>query len=300
MKKWYRYLAAGVLVLLTLCVAGCGGVSHKSPEKVTEELIQSYTDGKEKKVKECYNQADNTEADLQAEITATLKYFAAHNPKKVSVQDCEILSENDKYSYVYITYNLILEDDQEYPCVGTYMVGKQDKTYYIMAPSQITDDMKTQAATAYVQFMKTDAYKTYTKAYETFICPSRIFKIVKFCNFLSEISLISMTIDCLQKLLKIMRSIPPNQMTIRISINKMHVDNIISKYIKPLINCFTGNSHCCGINHRFQIWMIYFIQHSFYIIYRSSKVGFLRAKRFHCQSDIFCFGIFCQNRQHFP
>ena len=64
MKKWYRYLAAGVLVLLTLCVAGCGGVSHKSPEKVTEELIQSYTDGKEKKVKECYNQADNTEADL--------------------------------------------------------------------------------------------------------------------------------------------------------------------------------------------------------------------------------------------
>ena len=107
MKKWYRYLAAGVLVLLTLCVAGCGGVSHKSPEKVTEELIQSYTDGKEKKVKECYNQADNTEADLQTEITATLKYFAAHNPKKVSVQDCEILSENDKYSYVYITYNLI-------------------------------------------------------------------------------------------------------------------------------------------------------------------------------------------------
>ena len=50
MKKWYRYLAAGVLVLLTLCVAGCGGVSHKSPEKITEELIQSYTDGKEKNV----------------------------------------------------------------------------------------------------------------------------------------------------------------------------------------------------------------------------------------------------------
>ena len=144
-------------------------MSHKSPEKVTEELIQSYTDGKEKKVKECYNQADNTEADLQAELTATLKYFAAHNPKKVSVQDCEILSENDKYSYVYITYNLILEDDQEYPCVETYMVGKQDKTYYIMAPSQITDDMKTQAVTAYVHFLKTDAYKTYMKAYETFI-----------------------------------------------------------------------------------------------------------------------------------
>ena len=73
MKKWYRYLAAGVLVLLTLCVAGCGGVSHKSPEKVTEELIQSYTDGKEKKVKECYNQADNTEADLQTEIVVHVR-----------------------------------------------------------------------------------------------------------------------------------------------------------------------------------------------------------------------------------
>ena len=154
MKKWYRYLVAGVLVLLTLCVAGCGGVSHKSPEKVTEELIQSYVDGKESKVKDCYNQKDNTEA---------------HNPKKVSVQNCEILSENDKYAYVYITYNLVLEDDQEYPCVGTYMVGKQDKTYYIMAPSQITDDMRTQAATEYAKFMKTDSYKTYTKAYETFI-----------------------------------------------------------------------------------------------------------------------------------
>ena len=62
-----------------------------------------------------------------------------------------------------------LEDDQEYPCVGTYMVGKQDKTYYIMSSSQITDDMRTQAATDYANFMKTDAYKTYTKAYDTFI-----------------------------------------------------------------------------------------------------------------------------------
>ena len=169
MKKWYRYLAAGVLVLLTLCVAGCGGVSHKSPEKVTEELIQSYVDGKENKVKDCYNQKDNTEADLQTEITATLKYFEAHNPKKVSIQDCQVLSQNDNYTYVYITYNLILEDDQEYPCVGTYIVGKQDKTYYIMSSSQITDDMRTQAATDYANFMKTDAYKTYTKAYDTFI-----------------------------------------------------------------------------------------------------------------------------------
>ena len=169
MKRWYRYLAVGVLVLLTLCAAGCGGVSHKSPEKVTEELIQSYVDGKEKKVKDCYNQKDNTEADLQTEITATFKYFEAHNPKKVSVQKCDSLLENDKYTYVYITYNLILEDDQEYPCVGTYMTGKKDKDYYIMAPSQITDDMRSEAAAAYAKFMKTDTYKTYSKEYDTFI-----------------------------------------------------------------------------------------------------------------------------------
>ena len=73
-------------------------------------------------------------------------------------------TENDKYSYVYITYNLILEDDQEYPCVGTYMVGKQDKTYYIMAPSQITDDMKNSGGLQHMfQFMKTDAYRRIPK-----------------------------------------------------------------------------------------------------------------------------------------
>ena len=41
----------------TLAVTGCGGVSHKSPEKVTEELIQAYVGDKEKNVKDCYNQA---------------------------------------------------------------------------------------------------------------------------------------------------------------------------------------------------------------------------------------------------
>ena len=49
------------------------------------------------------------------------------------------------------------------------MIGKQDKQYYVLAPSQITDDMRTQAADAYAEFMKTDVYKTYTKEYDTFI-----------------------------------------------------------------------------------------------------------------------------------
>lgn len=157
------------MVLLALCVTGCGGVSHKSPEKVTEELIQSYADNKEERVKDCYNQKDSTEETLQAEITATLNYFQSHSAKSLKMGSCEILSEKENYTYVYITYNLVLDDDQEYPCVGTYMVGKQDKDYYILAPSQITDDMRTQAASDYAKFMTTDTYKEYTKAYDTFI-----------------------------------------------------------------------------------------------------------------------------------
>lgn len=169
MKKWQKYFITGIMVLLALCVTGCGGVSHKSPEKVTEELIQSYADNKEARVKDCYNQKDSTEESLQAEITATLSYFQAHNAKSLKIGECEILSEKDNYTYVYITYNLVLDDDQEYPCIGTYMVGKQDKAYYILAPSQITDDMRTQAASDYAKFMTTDTYKEYTKAYDTFI-----------------------------------------------------------------------------------------------------------------------------------
>ena len=62
--------------------------------------------------------------------------FAAHNPTKVKVEQCDILSENGDYTYVYIIYNLVLENDQEYPCVGTYMTEKKDGKYYVMSPSR--------------------------------------------------------------------------------------------------------------------------------------------------------------------
>lgn len=169
MKRWMKYFIVGVTVLLIFSMTGCGSVSHKSPEKVTEELINAYAKGKEKNVKDCYNEKKDTEDSLQSEITATIKYFQAHNTKKVNIQECDIISENDKYTYVYITYNMVLEDDQEYPCIGTYMIGKKDKSYYILPPSQITDDMRTQAATDYAGFMAKDVYKDYAKAYEKFI-----------------------------------------------------------------------------------------------------------------------------------
>ena len=92
--------------------------NHKSPEGVDDELIKNYVSGSEKKVKQCYSQEKDTNELLQNEIDATLKYFAAHNPTKVKVEQCDILSENGDYTYVYIIYNLVLENDQEYPCVG--------------------------------------------------------------------------------------------------------------------------------------------------------------------------------------
>ena len=51
MKRWQKYIIAGIIALLVFAVTGCGGVSHKSPEKVTEELIQAYVGDKEKNVR---------------------------------------------------------------------------------------------------------------------------------------------------------------------------------------------------------------------------------------------------------
>lgn len=168
MAKWKNYIIGCVAVVLALGMTGCG-VSHKSPEKLTESLIESYVDGKEKKVKDCYGQKKDTEKSLQAEIDAAIAYYKAHNVKELKIVDCDVLSENNNYSYVYITYNLVLENEQEYPCISTYMVGKEEKSYYVLPTSKITDEMRSQAAADYAKFMTTDTYKKYTKDYDTFI-----------------------------------------------------------------------------------------------------------------------------------
>jgi len=168
-----KYIA-GVAVLVTLAVLlvfmvkSCGG-SNKTPEKTVKTLIRSYVDGKEKKVKKCYG-VKKTDKDLQQEITATIKYFEAHKPQKVNIIACDTIYKNGKNAYVYITYNLVLEKDKSYPCISTYMTQqKENGKYYILAPSEITDEMKKEAAEKYALFMETDAYKDYVNAYETFI-----------------------------------------------------------------------------------------------------------------------------------
>ncbi len=122
-EKKTRIIILGIVLVLAMAMSGCG-VNQKSPEGVVESLIKEYVNGSEKKVKKCYSGGDDANEFLQTEIDATLQYFAAHNPTKVKVEECDKLSEKDKYTYVYIYYNLVLENSQEYPCVGTYMVEK--------------------------------------------------------------------------------------------------------------------------------------------------------------------------------
>lgn len=169
----YLHVFAGVAVILILIlivfgIKGCG-VNHKTPEGVVKDLVKAGVDGKEKAMKDCYGAKKNTPDDLQKEIDATIKYYKAHNVNKLQINDCEILSENKNYSYVYIVYDLILENKQAYPCISTYMVSKEEKKYYIIPPSGITEEMSQQAVKDYAKFMTTDIYKNYTKAYDTFI-----------------------------------------------------------------------------------------------------------------------------------
>lgn len=156
------------IVLLIIGVRGCG-VSHKSPEGVVKSLIEAYVKGKESRIKECYGEKKTEDETLLTMIDATIRYYEAHNTKNVNISECDVLSENKNYTYVYIIYGLELENEQEYPCIGTYMTAKEDGKYYVLPPSKVTDEMSKQAATDYAKFMTTDTYKNYMRDYETFI-----------------------------------------------------------------------------------------------------------------------------------
>ena len=108
MEKKKRIWILGIALVFVLVMSGCS-VNHKSPEGVVEALIKNYVSGNEKKVKQCYSQNDNKDTNelLQSEIDATLKYFEAHKPTKVKMEESDKLSENGNYTYVYITYNLV-------------------------------------------------------------------------------------------------------------------------------------------------------------------------------------------------
>lgn len=171
MKRTRRIMLAGMLLLLVLGSSGCGS-SHKSPEGVVRALVKSYGEGNEKKIRDCYGEKEDGEggADLSKEIEATVQYYQAHNIKKISIKECKVLSSEKDLAYVCAVYDLVLEDKQEYPCVSTYMVKKnENQKYYVLPSSEISRDMGKKAAQEYADFMKTDSYKDYSKEYEKFI-----------------------------------------------------------------------------------------------------------------------------------
>ena len=164
--------AAAVLIVLVIvlvfAVRGCG-VSHKTPEKVVRTLVEAYTSGSESKAKKCYG-VSKVDDNLQQEMDATIKYYQAFGAEKTEITQCGQIYQNGKITYMYVIYDLVLKNGQSYPCISTYMVQKKDDgKYYVMAPSEITDDMSKQAATKYAEFMNTQAYKDYTTAYDKFI-----------------------------------------------------------------------------------------------------------------------------------
>lgn len=167
-----KYIAGAAIIVvlaavLIFSVKGCG-VAGKTPEKVVKNLVKSYIEGKEKKSRKCYG-VKKADKELQTEIEASIQYFAAHKPKELKIVSCDTIYKDGKNAYVYITYNLLLEDGQSYPCISTYMTCQNEKgKYYVLMLSKITDDMKKTAASKYAEFMNTDPYKNYVTAYETF------------------------------------------------------------------------------------------------------------------------------------
>lgn len=170
MKIAQRVIAGCLILAAVLCLSGCG-VSHRSPEGVVKSLIKAYGKGSIKQAAECYGTSKKEMGEgLQKEIEAVLRYLDAHKQKKIRILECGKISQDKDAAYVYITYNLVLEDGQEYPCIGTYMTSKGDgKKYNIIEPSEITEDLSTWAARDYVQFMTSDAYKEYRRTYDTFV-----------------------------------------------------------------------------------------------------------------------------------
>lgn len=164
-------IAAAALLLLILLIVGirsCGS-TYRTPQNVVKALVKAEVDGKAKTAKKCYGVSGDAPTDLQAQIDATIEYYAAHNTKDLKVESCDTLYDNGNEAYVYITYDLVLDNDQEYPCVATFMTQQEEEKYHVLSPGKITEEMSTRAAEAYAKFMTTDVYKAYEKTYDTFI-----------------------------------------------------------------------------------------------------------------------------------
>lgn len=157
-----------ITLVLGMLMCGCG-VNRKSPEGVVKSLLAAYEEGKEKNALSCYGMEDNADAVTKEEVAANINYFKAHDAKGVNILECDVIKEIGSSAYVYITYQFELDKDKKYPAISTYLVGKEDKKYYVMPAKEINEDLGKQVQAAYKDFMDSDAYKEYTKLYDAFV-----------------------------------------------------------------------------------------------------------------------------------
>ncbi len=163
--------AAAVLLIVIGVIVGVRsfGASHRTAENVVKELVKASVDGNAGGMKDAYGINGEVMVDMQEAFDATAAYYKAHNVKKTEIKTSGTLFEDGNYSYVYILYNLLLDNDQEYPCIATYITQNMDGKYYVLTPANVTEDLSAKATASYQKFMTTDTYKNYSREYDTFI-----------------------------------------------------------------------------------------------------------------------------------
>ncbi|MBR2736709.1 MAG: hypothetical protein IKD86_05290 [Firmicutes bacterium] len=167
--KWIVIVAAvAAVVVFAVLKVKSWGVNHGSAINVVKELISAETEGKVDRAAKCYGIEEDIPTDLRTEIESAMKYYEAHAYTEMKIRDCDTIFEKADHSYVYIIFHLVLENEQEYPCIETFMTQKGEGGYNVLPAAKISGAMQSEAAEAYKKFMTSDAYKNYTKAYDTF------------------------------------------------------------------------------------------------------------------------------------
>lgn len=176
MKKLRGSLLSMTAVIVLLSLGGCGTkVNTKSPEKITESLIEAYTKTDEDAVKKCFgmDKKDKVSSELKTEIKHYMTLFEAYDAKSVKFTKCESLGSFNGYELMYAIYTLKKEDSEskttlEIPCLSVYYVQNNNKKYSIVQAKDVTEEMSENSKKEFQKFMKTDEYKTYEKDYKQF------------------------------------------------------------------------------------------------------------------------------------
>ena len=176
MKKLRGILLSMTAVIVLLSLGGCGTkVNTKSPEKITEPLIEAYTKTDEDAVKKCFgvDKKDKVSSELKTEIKHYMTLFEAYDAKSVKFTKCESLGSFNGYELMYAIYTLKKEDSEskttlEIPCLSVYYVQNNNKKYSIVQAKDVTEEMSKNSKKEFQKFMKTDEYKTYEKDYKQF------------------------------------------------------------------------------------------------------------------------------------